>query len=51
MNDHESNEFPPAHLSAEQLSQLRKAEEALRASTGEDIVLIAYEHKDLKTIL
>ncbi|MFD1735513.1 hypothetical protein ACFSCX_02950 [Bacillus salitolerans] len=40
--------FPVAHLSKEKLTKIQKFEQKLREETGEDIVLIAYEHKTTK---
>ncbi|MFC0273527.1 hypothetical protein ACFFIX_19225 [Metabacillus herbersteinensis] len=42
----EQKEFPVAHLNEHQLQTLQQIEDSLRAETGEEIVLIAYEHKD-----
>lgn len=38
------NDFPVAHLSERQIETLLQMESKLREETGEEIVLIAYEH-------
>ncbi|MBD1380346.1 hypothetical protein [Metabacillus arenae] len=40
----ENKQFPVADLTNEHLQELQKMEQKLRQDTGEDIVLIAYEH-------
>ncbi|WP_277423931.1 hypothetical protein [Bacillus sp. FJAT-42376] len=42
----QEKQFPVAELTAEELGQLQKFEEDFRNRTGEEIVLIAYEHQD-----
>ncbi|MGD6817481.1 hypothetical protein [Metabacillus sp. 84] len=39
-------QFPVAELNAEELSKLQKFEDDFRNRTGENIVLIAYEHQE-----
>lgn len=39
-------EFPVANLTEAQLNSLLQMESKLRQETGEDIVLIAYEHHE-----
>jgi hypothetical protein len=40
-----NQEFPVAMLQDEYLEKVKKMESELRAETGEEIVLIAYQHK------
>ncbi|MBM6618113.1 hypothetical protein [Bacillus suaedaesalsae] len=41
----ENNDFPVASLSEDKLKEVKELEDQLRNETGEDIVLIAYQHK------
>ncbi|MFY4776813.1 hypothetical protein [Metabacillus sp. RGM 3146] len=38
--------FPVAQLDENHLNNLKKAEQLLREETGEEIVIIAYQHKN-----
>jgi hypothetical protein len=37
--------FPVANLSSDKLAKIQKVEQEIREETGEEIVLIAYEHQ------
>ncbi|MTH54298.1 hypothetical protein GKZ89_12880 [Bacillus mangrovi] len=42
----ENQQFPVAELTSDELSRLKQFEEDFRSRTGEEIVLIAYEHQE-----
>lgn len=41
----ENNQYPVANLSEVELKEVKEFEKQLRNQTGEEIVLIAYNHK------